>query len=256
MNGLRRTDLHAILDFLVDASELDFGPPYAGATLARLNELVPAPILLYEEVDVPGRTTIVLNHEAGPVDTDDDARYWDLGACPVTRYRAASGDLAAIRASDVIGQRVFLESPIYRDWMAPERCDYHLEVALEPARGPQRQLLYIRHPEDGEFSRRDVAMLDALRPHLARLEADAARRRQLAYLLSAREGVEEPATGPRLTTREREIIELVAAGLTNGEIAARLWVAPSTVKTHLDNVYVKLGVGSRVAAAMHFRSAN
>jgi DNA-binding CsgD family transcriptional regulator len=54
---------------------------------------------------------------------------------------------------------------------------------------------------------------------------------------------------PRLTAREREIVELVAEGRTNAEIAAHLWVAPSTVKKHLENVYEKLGVGRRTAAA-------
>jgi len=52
-----------------------------------------------------------------------------------------------------------------------------------------------------------------------------------------------------LTHREREIVELVAAGKTNAEIAATLWVAPSTVKKHLENVYAKTGIGRRAAVA-------
>jgi DNA-binding NarL/FixJ family response regulator len=54
---------------------------------------------------------------------------------------------------------------------------------------------------------------------------------------------------PRLTAREREILELVAEGRTNAQIAERLWVSPGTVRKHLDNVYAKLGVHSRTAAA-------
>jgi DNA-binding CsgD family transcriptional regulator len=256
MSPLRRADLQAILDFLVDANELDFRSPYTGTTLARLNDLVPAPILLYEEANVAARKTVALSHESGRVDTDNDALYWRLGPCPITGYRAVTGDLAAIRVSDVVGRRAFLDSPIYQDWMAPERCDYHLEIGLEPAGGNQRQILFIRHPEDGDFSTRDLAMLQTLRPHLDRLEADAARRRQLEDLLAARQALDGLDVGPRLTTREREIVELVGAGLTNGEIAARLWVAPSTVKKHLENVYSKLGVGRRAAAATYLRAAN
>lgn len=51
-----------------------------------------------------------------------------------------------------------------------------------------------------------------------------------------------------LTPREDEVLSLVAEGLTNAEIARRLWVAPSTVAKHLEQAYRKLGVGSRTAA--------
>jgi DNA-binding CsgD family transcriptional regulator len=51
-----------------------------------------------------------------------------------------------------------------------------------------------------------------------------------------------------LTPREREVLGLVAEGLTNAEIAGRLWVAPSTVAKHLEQAYPKLGVHSRTAA--------
>jgi DNA-binding CsgD family transcriptional regulator len=51
-----------------------------------------------------------------------------------------------------------------------------------------------------------------------------------------------------LTPREREILGLVAEGLSNAEIARRLWVAHSTVAKHLEQAYRKLGVGSRTAA--------
>ncbi|MGH2887416.1 MAG: response regulator transcription factor, partial [Solirubrobacteraceae bacterium] len=54
----------------------------------------------------------------------------------------------------------------------------------------------------------------------------------------------------RLTTSEAEILELVAAGLTNAKIAERLWVSPGTVKKHLENIYTKLGVANRTAAVM------
>ena len=51
-----------------------------------------------------------------------------------------------------------------------------------------------------------------------------------------------------LTPREREVLRLVAHGLTNAEIAQNLWVTPSTVAKHLENAYPKLGVHSRTAA--------
>jgi DNA-binding NarL/FixJ family response regulator len=65
-----------------------------------------------------------------------------------------------------------------------------------------------------------------------------------ARLLSrVRSAGEEP-----LSQRELEVLELVAAGTTNREAAARLFISEATVKTHLLHIYAKLGVGDRAAA--------
>lgn len=55
-----------------------------------------------------------------------------------------------------------------------------------------------------------------------------------------------------LTARERQILAWVARGKTNAEVAETLWVAPSTVRKHLENVYAKLGVRTRTAAVTRF----
>jgi DNA-binding NarL/FixJ family response regulator len=55
---------------------------------------------------------------------------------------------------------------------------------------------------------------------------------------------------PILTTREMDVLQLLAEGLSNKEIAKRLSVTPRTVNFHLDNIYSKLGVSSRTEAAM------
>jgi DNA-binding NarL/FixJ family response regulator len=59
--------------------------------------------------------------------------------------------------------------------------------------------------------------------------------------------VRTPESGP-LTQREIEVLELVAAGNTNRETAVKLFISEATVKSHLLNLYLKLGVNDRAAA--------
>jgi LuxR family maltose regulon positive regulatory protein len=56
-----------------------------------------------------------------------------------------------------------------------------------------------------------------------------------------------------LTAREQEVLKLIAAGLTNREIAEALVISPGTVKKHTGNIYSKLGVRSRTEAAARAR---
>jgi DNA-binding NarL/FixJ family response regulator len=58
------------------------------------------------------------------------------------------------------------------------------------------------------------------------------------------------ASGPPagLTKREVEVLTLVATGLTNAQVAERLFLSPRTVQRHLNSVYHKIGVSSRTAA--------
>jgi DNA-binding NarL/FixJ family response regulator len=67
---------------------------------------------------------------------------------------------------------------------------------------------------------------------------------------------EAPAAPPSgdlaqiLTSREREVVDLVAEGLTNKEIARRLEISPATVKVHVERLIGKLGVADRTQAAV------
>ena len=56
-----------------------------------------------------------------------------------------------------------------------------------------------------------------------------------------------------LTQREHQVVLLVAEGLTNAEIAQKLWISPGTVRRHLENVFAKLGVHTRTAAVARVR---
>jgi DNA-binding CsgD family transcriptional regulator len=59
---------------------------------------------------------------------------------------------------------------------------------------------------------------------------------------------ERPSGDDMLTARERDVMRCVEDGLSNAEIARELWIQPTTVRKHLENIFAKLGVRSRTAA--------
>jgi DNA-binding NarL/FixJ family response regulator len=69
-------------------------------------------------------------------------------------------------------------------------------------------------------------------------------------------GPPTPTTAfPQLTAREREILELLAAGRSNGQIAAALFLSPKTVRNNVSNVFAKLQVADRAEAIVRAREA-
>ncbi|HEX3831276.1 MAG TPA: LuxR C-terminal-related transcriptional regulator [Solirubrobacteraceae bacterium] len=82
----------------------------------------------------------------------------------------------------------------------------------------------------------------------ARTAREGAERARLhARHLRARGTVDAPGP-PSITSRQTEILGLASHGLTHVEIGEQLGVSVTTVKTHFDNIFVRLGVGDKTAA--------
>ncbi|MEU7897648.1 response regulator transcription factor [Nonomuraea sp. NPDC049152] len=82
------------------------------------------------------------------------------------------------------------------------------------------------------------------------VRAAASGERVLAPAVAARLSARPAAASVVLSPREREVLSLVAAGLTNVEIGRRLFIGEATVKTHLLRVFGKLGVSDRTSAVL------
>ncbi|MGH3849461.1 MAG: response regulator [Pseudonocardiaceae bacterium] len=105
----------------------------------------------------------------------------------------------------------------------------------------------LKGADQAEIARaiRSVAAGDAIfGPALAR--------RLIGYFAAGR-GSALPFAG--LTEREREVLELVAQGCNNPDIARRLYLSPKTVRNHVSNVFAKLQVTSRAQAIIRAREA-
>jgi len=241
---LREADMRRVIEFLNYTAELEGDRPFDKPLLSLMRKLIPSPLIAYGDLDRKRR----IYHDGAAsteIEGEPDAdRYWDLvHQCPTLAYRDRTSDPLAMRITDLISAREWRELPLYRERFWPFRLDYAMEIGMPAPAGRDRMFCLWREYGSRDLSDRDRDILDVIRPHLVR-------RQELADL-RARIGAAPAAVG--LTPREREILGLVAQGKTNAEVAAYLWVAPSTVKKHLENVYEKLDVSGRAAAVAYLR---
>ncbi|MDP9477294.1 MAG: response regulator transcription factor [Actinomycetota bacterium] len=75
------------------------------------------------------------------------------------------------------------------------------------------------------------------------------------YFENVRPSAPPPQAFPELSEREREVLDLIAQGLKNPEIAHRLYLSPKTVRNHVSNILTKLQVADRAQAIVRAREA-
>ena len=161
-----------------------------------------------------------------------------------------------VATSDVLSQRQWREHPLRREAM-PEVTD---QLSVLVARHGSAVQAVTLGRFGGTFTVRQKALLHAAQPFVATavnlpdepvtrrcrsLRPRCAGCRPTAPL--ARHPVGSAALG-RLTLREREVLGLVAEGLTDAQVARRLELAPATISKHLRRIYARVGVPNRAAA--------
>jgi DNA-binding CsgD family transcriptional regulator len=203
------------------------GQPLASVSiLERIDALVPCDVLGSGYVDMTGLVTSSIESHAS----------WD-------GRRTVVADLDMHEQHDgpfYLGVMHWRLHPLQAEACGVALSPHGDELAVGFRNGVDHVVQYWFARESGRFTRRELAILNLLGPVLQRL----ARERPTPRL---------PRT---LTISERRVLNDVAAGLSNAEIAEGTCISIGTVRKHLENSYRKLGVNSRLAAIARMKGCD
>jgi DNA-binding CsgD family transcriptional regulator len=249
---LSRSDLEGVLVFLREAGELDSAEPFPMELLASLVSLVGCEGVTYAEIDRVNKAPLFFqSYLVGgdePEGPGPDSYWATLHQHPIACHRALTGSLGAYKIYDFTTWRELRRTQFYADFLRPGfppgECTGFLMSVRIPAPKGQTRTFNFALGRKTDFGERERTLLDLLQPHLLQL------RRSIETRCRARATMQQ-VPHDLLSERETEVLLHVAEGMRNREIAHALWIAPGTVHKHLDNIYAKLGVHNRAAAAAH-----
>jgi DNA-binding CsgD family transcriptional regulator len=233
-------DLQTMLGIVAaGADDGDGKDPLPFSILGGLQLLIPCDNVTFARADSTSQN-IDFEQEVGAPGPKGDAleawnaafwtHYWDSPPCC---YPDATNDLTTVfTISDFYSDRQFHATPAYSECFRAMDVERLLTLCLPSQPGRVLRVLFFRGI-GCDFSPRDRGMLTLLRPHLYE-----------AYREQRRRG----SAIPDLTPRERQVLQLVAIGYTNGQIGRRLSISEATVRKHLEHIYERLQVTSRTAA--------
>jgi DNA-binding CsgD family transcriptional regulator len=209
--------------------------------LPTLMEMVPAESVLWTELDLSTgpRPARLVGYPELPLDAELVAALErNVSQFPLTRHTRPGGLGTPIRRSDLQSMTAFRGSGMYWEVTRPLGIDQMVAMALTHG---HRHVCVSLNRAHQDFAPAQVDLLTQLRPLLTRRVAR----------LSA-PAVNGPWATPAdltvLTARQRQVLALVAEGLTDVAIGHRLGCSPRTVDKHLEHIYRRLGVSGRTAA--------
>ena len=171
---------------------------------------------------------------------------------------AEGRDTRAVKTSDFVGQRRWRNSGLYSEFYRP-LADVRYQLTIGQ-RLEDWLVFFAISRRHRDFSEQERALLTMLRPHFVQAYRNAKCRTELDTLrIGKADGSSRPAGDAavfalmrrfELSRREADVLVQLAEGKTNIEISETLSISVSTVKTRLENIYYKLNVNTRTAAAL------
>jgi DNA-binding CsgD family transcriptional regulator len=234
------TDIRALLGVFDRCQPATADDIFYADVLAGLRELIPCADITFQLMDVAEQRIKVLFvtdegvHREESIGMADEflstfwRRFWEEDGCAGP---LSTGDYSTlIHHADTWSTRAWANTPSASAFVG---MTDEVLVPMTPLGGTDRRLLLFRDERSPEFSEREKAMLALARPHLAELHTRRDR---------------ELRGEPNLTPRQWEVLRRVATGASNTQIARDLGLSDATVRKHLENVFVRLGVQSRTEA--------
>ncbi len=164
---------------------------------------------------------------------------------PLVREHGRNPHAVTRRIEDIVVPAEFRCTPLYNEYYRPIRIEHVMAVPIHVDR--RFLVSFVLNRGGSAFTDRERDLAEVMRPHLANLY-------RLGVAIEKTRDLPADAPFDRaaapLTPREREVLDWVAAGKTNRDVAAILGASPRTVEKHLERVYEKLGVETRTAAVM------
>lgn len=184
-----------------------------------------------------------------PVSLDMDqsqlsAYYQQYQYSDYVAWSFASDEPMVYKDSDMISPALRERSAIYIHWMEPMGIYYSIGSTVMGRCHLFGSVTLFRSREEGDFSGLEVQILRILNQHLSA---------HFAFLWpdgpvpqGNSSGFDRMLMQRGISNREAEIAKLVTQGLTNQEIARQLYISENTVKKHINSLFRKLGIASRV----------
>lgn len=254
VNRLNNTGLRALAEFLPAL--------YAETEVTRLPQVFTAALAQL----IPGESHGVVVHDHArrqrhwhlrPAAADHEKRvavfFANFHEFAPADYRRLTGAGTALALSDFVSRPGMERLAIHREYYHPLGLEDDLSINLK--HGDVTTCAAVLRRRRG-FRPEEREMLNALRPHFRQAWNNATMLKALAATstaaaVPAREwSPEQLEVRFGLTPRESEVLLWVAQGKTNPEVGTILGVRASTVRTHLERVFLKLGVETRQAAGL------